>query len=63
LRSLDLSGAVLSGADLGDADLRGSDLSSVDPADTELRGAQVDVGQAVVLVSTLGLRVVPEAQY
>jgi hypothetical protein len=46
--------------DLSGADLRGSDLSAVDPREVELAGAQVDVTQAVVLVTTLGLRVRPD---
>jgi uncharacterized protein YjbI with pentapeptide repeats len=60
LRDLDLSGAQLSGADLSGADLRGSDLTALDPREVELAGAQVDGGQAVVLVTALGLRVGPE---
>jgi fluoroquinolone resistance protein len=61
LRDLDLSAAQLSGADLSGADLRGSDLTALDPREVELTGAQVDGGQAVVLVTALGLRVGPEA--
>ncbi|SET86132.1 Pentapeptide repeat-containing protein [Geodermatophilus poikilotrophus] len=61
LRHLDLSGAQFAGADLSGADLRGSDLSALDPREVELAGAQVDVAQAVVLVTALGLRVGPEA--
>ena len=61
LRHLDLSGAELHEADLGGADLRGSDLSAVDPRAVELTGAQIDVTQAVVLVTSLGLNVRPDA--
>ena len=61
LRGLDLSAAELHEADLSGADLRGSDLSAVDPRDVELTGAQIDVTQAVVLVTALGLRVRPDA--
>jgi fluoroquinolone resistance protein len=61
LRHLDLSAAWLHEADLSGADLRGSDLSAVDPRSADLTGAQVDVTQAVVLVTTLGLRVRPDA--
>ena len=61
LRGLDLSAAELSGIDLSGADLRGSDLSALDPRDATLAGAQVDVTQAVVLVTTLGLLVGPDA--
>jgi uncharacterized protein YjbI with pentapeptide repeats len=61
LRGLDLSGAWFHEADLSGADLRGSDLSAVDPRNVGLAGAQVDVTQAVVLVTTLGLRVRPDA--
>jgi hypothetical protein len=39
----------------------GSDLSSVDPRTVDLAGAQVDVTQAVVLVTALGLSVRPDA--
>lgn len=60
LQGLDLSGAQLSGADLSGADLRGSDLTALDPREVGLAGAQVDGGQAVVLVTALGLRVGPE---
>jgi uncharacterized protein YjbI with pentapeptide repeats len=60
LRDLDLSAAQLSGADLSGADLRGSDLSALDPREVELAGARVDGGQAVVLVTALGLQVGPE---
>jgi fluoroquinolone resistance protein len=61
LRHLDLSAASLDDADLSGADLRGSDLSAVDPRSVELAGAQVDVTQAVVLVTALGLDVRPDA--
>ena len=61
LRHLDLSAAELHAADLSGADLRGSDLSAVDPRNVELAGAQIDVTQAVVLVTSLGLRVRPDA--
>jgi hypothetical protein len=39
----------------------GSDLSAVDPRTVDLAGAQVDVTQAVVLVTTSGLDVRPDA--
>jgi fluoroquinolone resistance protein len=61
LRRLDLSAAELHGADLSGADLRGSDLSAVDPRTVELAGARIDVPQAVVLVTSLGLDVRPDA--
>jgi fluoroquinolone resistance protein len=61
LRHLDLSAAWLHEADLSGADLRGSDLSAVDPRTVELAGAEVDVTQAVVLVTALGMRVRPDA--
>jgi fluoroquinolone resistance protein len=61
LRGLDLSAAALRDADLSGADLRGSDLSAVDPREVDLTGAQIDVAQAVVLVTALGLRVRPDA--
>ena len=59
LRGLDLSAAWLHEADLSGADLRGSDLSAVDPRNVDLTGAQIDVTQAVVLVTTLGLASAP----
>ena len=52
------------GEDLSGADLRGSDLSALDPRRARVRGARIDLGQAVVLVSAIGLRVeagLPEA--
>jgi fluoroquinolone resistance protein len=61
LRHLDLSGAELHRADLSGADLRGSDLTAVDPRTVELAGAQVDLAQAVVLVTALGMHVRPDA--
>jgi fluoroquinolone resistance protein len=60
LRGLDLSGAWLASADLSGAELRGSDLSALDPLVTELRGAVIDVGQAVVLAGGMGLEVRPD---
>jgi uncharacterized protein YjbI with pentapeptide repeats len=57
LRDVDLSGAWLHQADLSGADLRGSDLSTVDPLTVPLRGATIDVAQAVVLAAALGLQV------
>ena len=61
LRDLDLSAADLHDADLSGADLRGSDLSAVDPRNVGLAGAQIDETQAVVLVTSLGLTVRPDA--
>jgi fluoroquinolone resistance protein len=61
LRGLDLSAAWFHDADLSGADLRGSDLSAVDPREVDLTGAQIDVAQAVALVTTLGLLVRPDA--
>jgi uncharacterized protein YjbI with pentapeptide repeats len=61
LRDVDLSGAELHQADLSGADLRGSDLSALDPRTVELAGAQIDVAQAVVLVTAWGLTVRPGA--
>jgi fluoroquinolone resistance protein len=60
LRDLDLSGAQFSDADLTGADLRGSDLSAVDPRNVLLERATVDVTQAVVLTTALGLTVRPD---
>ena len=60
LRGLDLSAAELTGAHLGGADLRGSDLSALDLRDAQLTGAVIDVAQAVVLVTSIGLDVRPD---
>jgi fluoroquinolone resistance protein len=57
LTGTDLSGAMLGGAKLTDADLRGSDLSALDPRTVELRGAMIDLPQAAVIATALGLRV------
>ena len=57
LTGCDLSGADLTGARLPGADLRGSLLGDLDPRAVELRGALVDVAQALHLVGTLGLEV------
>jgi fluoroquinolone resistance protein len=57
LAGVDLSGAVLRGALLGRCDLRGSDLHAVEPGTLELAGAIIDVAQAVVIASALGLEV------
>jgi uncharacterized protein YjbI with pentapeptide repeats len=57
LTACDLSGADLTGARLPGADLRGSLLGDLDPRVVELRGALVDVAQALHLVGTLGLEV------
>ena len=60
LRRVDLAGAWLDSADLSGADLRGSDLSAVDPLTVELKGAIVDVDQAIVVAGALGLDVRPD---
>ncbi|MFC1403924.1 MULTISPECIES: pentapeptide repeat-containing protein [Streptacidiphilus] len=57
LTGTDLSGAVLQGATFTGADLRGSDLSALDPLTVELRGARIDLPQAAVIATALGLRV------
>jgi hypothetical protein len=46
---------VLHGAGLSRADLRGSDLSTLDPMTTKVRGAVIDLQQAVVRAGALGL--------
>ncbi len=53
----DLSGAWLHQADLSGCDLRGSDLSALDPRETDVRGATVTVDQALVVATSLGLRI------
>lgn len=57
LRDVDLSGAALEDVVLVGADLRGSDLAALDPRRAELRGAVVDLRQAVVLAEGLGVDV------
>jgi fluoroquinolone resistance protein len=49
--------AGMGGAKFGGCDLRGSDLSAVDPESAELRGAIVNVDQALVIAAALGLDV------
>ena len=50
-------GADFDGADFTDCDLRGSDLSSLDPARVRLKGAIIDMHQALSLVQAMGLDV------
>ena len=57
LTRVDLSGAMLGAAKLTGADLRGSDLSSLDPLTVELAGAKIDLEQAAVIATALGLEV------
>ncbi|TDU89841.1 pentapeptide repeat protein [Kribbella voronezhensis] len=59
LRNLDLSGASMQRADFSGCDLRGSDLSTLDPLTVELKGAIVDLPQAMVITTSLGLEVRP----
>jgi len=59
LRDVDLSGASLQRADFTGADLRGSDLSTVDPLTVLLKDAIVDLPQAIVITTSLGLEVRP----
>jgi uncharacterized protein YjbI with pentapeptide repeats len=46
-------------ADFSGADLRGSDLSTLDPLTVELKNAIVDLTQAMVITTSLGLEVRP----
>ena len=57
LTDADLTGADLTGAHLARADLRGSLLGSLDPRVIDVRGAVVDVAQALHLAGNLGLDV------
>ena len=57
LRDVDLAGAWLHEASFQGTDLRGSDLTSLDPIHAEIGGAQIDVEQALVIATTLGLRI------
>ena len=57
LRGVDLSGSWLSKASFDGADLRGSDLSGLDPWTVGLRGAVVDMEQAIAIAASLGLDV------
>jgi fluoroquinolone resistance protein len=59
MRDVDLSGAWLHSADLSGCDLRGSDLSTVDPLTVNLKNAIVDLTQAMVITTSLGLDVRP----
>jgi fluoroquinolone resistance protein len=59
-RDVDASGAWWHRADLTGADLRGTDLSSLEPATAQLRGAKVDLRQAVVVAGNLGLDIRPD---
>jgi uncharacterized protein YjbI with pentapeptide repeats len=59
LRDVDLSGAWLHSADLSGCDLRGSDLSTVDPLTVNLKNTIVDLTQAMVITTSLGLDVRP----
>ena len=56
VRNVDLSGALLHAASFVEADLRGSDLSALDPRDADLKDALIDVEQALVIATALGLR-------
>ena len=56
VRNVDLSGALLHAASFVEADLRGSDLSALDPRDAVLKDALIDVEQALVIATALGLR-------
>ena len=48
-------GTFFDGADFTDCDLRGSDLSALDPARVRLKGAIIDMQQALSLVQAMGL--------
>jgi uncharacterized protein YjbI with pentapeptide repeats len=62
VQGVDLSGAELARADLSGADLRGSDLSSLDPLATTVRGASIDLAQAVTIAGSLGLTVLADVR-
>jgi len=57
LRGVDLSAASFGKASFDGADLRGSDLSGLDPWTVGLRGAVVDMEQAIAIAAALGLDV------
>ena len=57
VRETDLSGAWMRGASFHGTDLRGSDLSALDPRQCDVVDALIDVEQAMVLVTTMGLRI------
>jgi len=57
LREVDLAGAWLHNASFQGTDLRGSDLSALDPMHAEIGGAMIDVEQALVVATALGLRI------
>ena len=56
LRDTDLGGAWLHRASFRGTDLRGSDLSALDPRNNEITDALIDVEQALVVATALGLR-------
>jgi uncharacterized protein YjbI with pentapeptide repeats len=58
---VDLSGAWLSRTNFERCDLRRSDLSTLDPSSAKLRGAIIGWEQAIVLATTMGLDVRPDA--
>jgi len=57
VRDTDLSGAWMHGASFRGADLRGSDLSALDPLNSDVADALIDVEQAMVIATALGLRI------
>lgn len=57
MRDVDLRGAWLHGISCQGTDLRGSDLSALDPVNAEITGALIDVEQALVIATALGLRI------
>jgi uncharacterized protein YjbI with pentapeptide repeats len=46
-------------ADFSGCDLRGSDLSTLDPLTVDLKNAIIDLPQAIVIATSLGLDVRP----
>lgn len=56
VRDTDLSDALVHAASFRGADLRGSDLSALDPLNNDVQDALIDVEQAMVIATALGLR-------
>ncbi len=57
VRDVDLRDALLHGISCQGTDLRGSDLSALDPINAEIKDALIDVEQAMVIATALGLRI------
>ena len=57
LRQADLARAVLAKANLFGADFRGANMEGIDFLNTNLRGAKIDLAQAVLFAEAHGIQV------